>query len=855
MSPSVGGVLIPSGQPQQNTVPLVQAPGIPTIPGQAPSSPLPVQGGVPQTQAQVPATGTLPGQLATQGAQGQALPNTVGMMPITAQMPNAAVVSPAPQAASTADSSSDLEDFIAGRKTGQVSFDIKQFGYEMFRVPPQLNQAAPGSPLIIGSSQVGMPVQSVPVDAAYTMGPGDQIKVAVWGNIEGNWDITVDRDGTITLPKVGVLGITGLNFNQVKAVLHKEFSKYYTDFDMNVSLGALKSIRIYVVGNARSSGVYLVPSLTSVINGLVTAGGPSKTGSLRDIQVKRDGEVIARLDVYDLLLNGDRSRDIRLQSEDVIFIPPIGPVVGVAGSVDRPAIYELKGKAKLSEAIKMAGGATADAYMPRVQVERVYKRASRIILDNDLDKVKGQNDIQLMNGDIIKVFSAISLVSNRISLRGNVRRPGDYEWKPGMRVSSLLSSHDQLSPDTLMESALVERMVPPDNHLEYLTFNLEKAMRATEPSEDLLLQPFDAVTIFNKWDMAQKDKVRIAGAVNKPGDFEFRRNMTVCDLVKLAGGLRRFASTVSAELTRVTPSEAGPKTEQIDINLSNALTGDPECNIALQEDDYLFIRTVPDWNIYRKVTISGEVNFPGDYPLQKGERLSSLIKRAGGYTGKAYLRGAVFTRQSVKDAQQKQLNDMVNSLERELLAMSSSAQSMTLSKDDADTLSRQYKERRVFVDSLRHLDPQGRMTIALDQPSKLKGTPSDLELEDSDTLNIPACPNTVQVVGAVMSMGNFVYEPQKDYGYYINKSGGFRKTADKKRVFIVKADGTAVNPQNGSFHWNDSDRAWRSGSRGDIEPGDVVVVPDELAKYEWMEGAKGFSQIILPFAVLGRVFF
>jgi protein involved in polysaccharide export with SLBB domain len=754
---------------------------------------------------------------------------------------------------------STFEQYVSGKAPKEISFDIRQFGYELFRSSPGSSAAAqpglvaPGQ-MPSGVSQAGNPIQYLPPENTYPIGPGDEVRVTVWGSVEGAWTVTVDRDGTISLPKIGVLGVTGMTFKDLQNVLRKEFSKYYTDFEMNVSLGALKMIRVYVVGNAISSGVYLVPSLSSVVNGLTTASGPSKAGTLRDIQVKRNGEVVAHLDVYDLLIRGDRSTDIRLQPEDVVFIPPIGPIVGVAGHVDRPAIYELKGRTRLSEAIKMAGGVIADAYLHRVQLERVSQRASRVILDVNVQQVKGKNDIFLEDGDIVKVFPAITVVTNKIVLKGNVRRPGDYEWKQGSRVRDIIPNFEALSPDSLLDYALVERMVPPDMHQEYLTFNLGQAVSGKDESQNILLQPYDTVTIFNKWDMVPKDKVHIAGAVNKPGAFEFRPQMKLSELLKLAGGMKRFAFTRTAELTRTFPTDEGTKTERIYVHPAEALAGDPASDIVLREDDYLFVRTVPDWQIYRMATITGEVKFPGDYALYKGEKLSSLIERAGGFTEQAYVRGAVMTRASVKQQQQKQMNETINQLERELLAMASSEAMSQMDKDEADQVSRAYKERRTFIDSLRMLEAKGRMVVPIDAAAKLKGTPQDLDIEDGDTLDVPSNPKVVYVVGAVNNAASFVYMPKQDYTFYIGLAGGYSRTADKKAVYLMKVDGTALKPGQGVV-WDGVSNRWQQGSSAQIEPGDAVIVPDELSKWAFLRGVKDITTILYQIAVGARVFF
>ncbi len=374
---------------------------------------------------------------------------------------------------------------------------------------------------------------------------------------------------------------------------------------------------------------------------------------------------------------------------------------------------------------------------------------------------------------------------------------------------------------------------------------------------NILLEPYDIVTVFNKWEMVQKEKVRITGAVNKPGEFEFRPNMKLSDLLKLAGGFRKFAYTSKAELTRVTPMATGPMTQQLSVNPDEALAGDSEADITLQEDDYLFVRAVPDWQLYRKVNITGEVKFPGDYALKKGERLSALLDRAGGFTDKAYLRGATLTRLSLKDTQQKQINEMVGRLEKELLAMSSADIAGSLSAADAEIQMTETKQKQAFLASLKQFQVSGRMVVNVDEARKSRNSALDVEMEDGDVLQIPMNPQTVQVIGAVYSQANFVFEPTKDYSYYVDRAGGFSRAADKSQLYIVKVDGSTIRPGWGLF-WNSGNRQWESGSPGLIEPGDTIVVPVEIERIAWMRELKDWVQILyqsaLGAAVVIKVF-
>lgn len=851
-SPGTGSSSPPSGVPSEGM------PQAPSTPGAVPSTPgtgMPPGAGMssPPGLPGLPSSGAAAG---TQPGLGQAIPGftgPIGPVSIPPSIPEGRQPSaiggqqPPPETptAKGVEETSPFEQFVMGKIPATISFDIKQFGYSLF---------------LQGLTGFGPDRQvpaALPVGPDYVIGPGDEIRISVWGGIEANWNNVVDRDGNINLPRVGTLGVTGLTFQELREMLLREFSKYYKDFEMNVSMGTLRSMTVYVVGNARDPGAYSVSSLSTVINALVVSHGPSKMGTLRDVQLKRNGETIAHLDLYDFLISGDKTKDVRLLPEDVIFIPPIGPIVGVAGNVDRPAIYELKGRTTLSAAIKMAGGPTAAAYLQRVQVERVHQRQTKIIVDLNLERIKGAQDIVLQDGDIVKVFPIVPLVTNKVVLQGNVRRPGEYEWKPGMRARDLIPSMSALLPETFLDYAMITRLVPPDYHQEYRSFELGALLQSSDQTHNILLEPYDVVTVYNKWEVVQREKVRITGAVNKPGEFDFRPNMKLSDLLRLAGGFRKHAYTEQAELTRVTPTPTGPRTDVIVVNPVEALAGYEGYDMLLQQDDYLFVRSVPDWQLYRTASIRGEVRFPGDYALKRGERLSSLIDRAGGYTDNAYIRGATFVRQSLKDEQQRSINEMVNRMERELLAISSAEIGTELTADEAQVRAVETKQKQVFLNSLRQIQAKGRMVVNLEQIASFRNTAVDVELEEGDVLYVPANPQVVMVIGAVQNGASFVYEPKKDYAYYIDRAGGFTRNADKGKIYIIKADGSTTRP-GGGFFWNVSTSQWESGSPGQLEPGDTIVVPDQLEKVAWLRQVKDLVQVLyqaaLGAAVVIKVF-
>ena len=640
---------------------------------------------------------------------------------------------------------SEFEQFISGKAPLTVSTDIKQFGYDLFRKPPS----------------TFAPVEKVPVGPDYVIGPGDEIRVAVWGRIEGQWSVVVDRNGNIALPKIGILGVTGLSFEELKELLYKEFSKYYTGFEMNVSMGALRTIRVYVVGNAESPGAYTVSSLSTIVNALFEAGGPSKTGTMRDIQGKRNGKTFVHFDMYDFLLKGDKTNDVRLMPEDVIFIPPIGHLVGIAGNVKNPAIYELKGETRLLDLILMSGGLSSVAFKGRVQVQRIEDHKFRTIFEGDLIEVENnpEKNFVLMDGDLLKVFPIVEV----------------------------------------------------------------------------------------------KNTIKISGAVANPGEYGVKKGVTrVKDVISLAGGLLYYASNQS-EITRVRVTQAGPQTERITIDLSKALQGDPQDNILLEINDYLFVRTVPEWDLYKTVAISGEIKFPGTYTIKKGERLSSLIERAGGYTDKAFLRGAIFTRESVREIQQKSLDEMINRLQREVLAAGSTLSSTATTPEEAQITKIEFEQRQKFVGSLKTLKPTGRMAINLAHLRLLKGSELDIELEDGDSLLIPPENRVVNVTGAVFAPGSFIYRTEFDYMDYIGQAAGFTTYADTDNVYTLKVDGSAKKLSEGFLSWNIFKRRWEVSAFGEevkeIEPGDTIVVPEQLERIAWLREIKDITQILFQVAV------
>jgi polysaccharide export outer membrane protein len=636
---------------------------------------------------------------------------------------------------------SELERFLSGSLPDKFQASIGRYGMDFFDNPP--STFAPGN--------------AIPVGPDYVIGPGDSFRIDVWGMVQGTWSVTVDRNGQVAIPTVGTLGVAGLTFDQLKGTLRRELEKYYAGFEMNVTMGTLRSIKVYVTGNAKKPGAYTVSALSTLVNALLSCGGPSDTGTLRAIEVKRGGKTVAVFDMLDFLMKGDKTKDIRLQPEDVIHIGPVGPLAAITGNVKVPAIYELKGPAKVSDLLEMAGGLTYTGFSGRVQVYRVSANEYRSILEGDLLDLATRPDknFALADGDFVRVFSVVEK-RNVMTISGPVAKPGQFGVEPG--------------------------------------------------------------------------------------------KTTVRDVILRAGGLL-YTAADQGEITRVRPTQQGPVTERFFVDLRKALAGDGAENRTLEINDYLFVRSVPEWDLYKAVAVAGQVKYPGTYTIKKGETLSSLIARAGGYTDRAYLRGAEFTRASVKKLQAEQNQRMVDELETELLSVSVNEMSAALTAEEAKMTQFEADQKRKLVDKLKNIKAAGRVILKLDVPEKMKGSAFDLEMEEGDTLFVPANPHTVQVMGAVLNPTAFVYQPGLSVGDYLRMAGGYTRSASPGRIYLLKVDGTAVRLDTGG--------SWPFGKPNNshglivraLEPGDAIIVPQKVQGYKGLRNTRDWVDVIFKIAL------
>jgi polysaccharide biosynthesis/export protein len=850
-----------------------------------------------------------------------------------------------PKAEEKAPAEAKPEEKKAAAKSETAAFEDEYFRKTPSPEAPSLEIF--GHKLFSSVPSTFAPITSIPVSNDYIIGPGDEIKVLMWGRLDAFYTLEVDNEGVINFPKVGPLTVAGLTFGEIKELIRAK-AESITGVNVNVSMGKLRTIQVFVLGEVKSPGLYTVSSLATVSNALLASGGPTALGSLRKVELKRHGKTITVIDLYAFLLKGDTSADMRLMPGDSIFIPQTGPMVAVSGNVKRPAIYEMKDDKTLQNAIDLAGGLRPRAYNQRIQIERAFQNRVQIVLDISYDELQQKKPIPLMDGDLIRIFSIHPASVNAVYLFGNVLRPGEYAYEPGLRVLNVVSDLQSLDLDTYLDYALIKRYRFEDSKSELIPFNLGRLLVSKDMRQNILLKPKDEIYIFNtrmfqdmdhavvegqvrkpgrypiedmkikdlifkagnltkdaymdlghlyrtdpktkeitmmpfnvakamegdplhnlplkdydlviilsQWDYAEKYTVSISGKVNRPGTYPYGTNMTVKDLILVGGNVMESAYLEKGELVRYDIVQ-GKKVETslINFDVSLALKNDPANNMKLKPFDVVNIKEIPEWKEKRAVTITGEVLFPGMYQLRKEERLSSAIQRAGGFTDNAYLRGAVFTRESIKKAQQERLNELIRQMEIEGAHYASTEAQAALSKEDVAAQQEFLAAQRALVAKLREAKATGRVVISLLPASVMRDASLDMVLEDGDSLYVPKSPGTVNVLGAVYNPNALIYEDSRpEVSYYLKKTGGPTENAEPDKMYVVRADGTVVAKAESGWlntQWSDEEKRWEFGSSladTRLYPGDTVLVPQKVIKPNFMKEVKDITTILYQIAV------
>jgi protein involved in polysaccharide export with SLBB domain len=697
---------------------------------------------------------------------------------------------------------------------------LKPFGYDLFENAPT----------------TFAPVTDVPVPADYVVGAGDELSVQLFGSQNRSLRLVVGRDGRINFPELGPISVAGQRFSSVREMLEARIARQMIGVHGSVSMGDTRSIRIFVLGEAKYPGSYTVSGLATMTAALFASGGVKPIGSLRNIELKRQGAVVRRLDLYDLLIRGDTRDDAQLLPGDVIFIPPLGSTVSIDGEVRRPAIYELKGESDIADLVQLAGGLTPEADTGKASLSRVDESQRRVVVEVDLSSAQGRR-LELRNGDSLRVGRLRPQYDSGVQLAGYVYRPGAFAWHEGMRLTEVIGSVDEVKPDGDLGYILIRRELPPDRHIVVLSADLATALRDPASPANIVLMPRDRITVFDLASGRERilaplinelriqggfnqptEIVRVEGRVKVPGEYPLEPQMRVSDLIRAGGSLTDAAYGGTAELTRyeVVKGESR-ETEHITVDLAAVRRGDVAADLKLRPFDYLNIQEVPAWGKLEQVTLRGEFRFPGTYPIRRGETLKALVARAGGLTDLAFARGAVFTRMELKRQEQEQLDTLQVRLKNDIatLALQGAASANSAQATSAVQVGQS------LLGQLQTAKAVGRLVINL---HRIVTTPAgsgwDVDLRDGDELIVPELRQEVTVIGEVQTNTSHLYHQGLTREDYIALSGGFTHRADKGRIYVVHADGSVV--ADAGSRW------YKLGSGTPIETGDTIVVPMDV---------------------------
>jgi len=834
--------------------------------------------------------------------------------------------------------SDSLTEQSEGRTTtGQT---LRQFGYNLFA----------------GTPSTFAPATNIPVPLNYVMGPSDTVVLQFYGQINTRYEIAISREGVLQFPEVGPLNVAGLTFDEMRQLIQTTIDTTLIGQQVSVTMGALRSVQIFVLGEAFRPVSYTVSSLSTMTNALFSSGGVTNVGSLRSIRLMRNGEMVTELDLYDLLLRGDTSGDTRLLPNDVMFIPAIGRTVGIAGEVIRPAIFELKEEDTIEDILPLSGGFLPTSYIRASRVERINDLGERTLLDVDLSDPADLATV-VSNGDILQIYSILDQVEGVVILEGHVNRPGGFAWQEGLRVTDILPSVTDMLPNPDLDFALISREVQPARTTEIINVNLREAIANPgsaaniefQPRDRLLvfgarqsrqqqvqglidtlraqatfdqlplvvsiegnvrfpgeypllndmtmddlvkfagglgestaldyalvqrqidlegtievlpttfnpqnlntatpvpLQPLDTVLVFNSNGgreallestlarlRSQSDTdnptqiVSIIGNVRFPGNYPLNNDLTVGELIDIAGGLSESAETRAAEITRYDAEPTvGREVGHISIDLGS------NRDFSLQPFDQLIIRQMPNWTEAETVSIAGEVNSPGTYVITKEETIDSLIARAGGLTEFADPKAAVFLRESLRQTEARLLTEYRNQLETDIITLR--LQQSVVSENTNNRGGSGESEAIQLLDRINTIEATGRLVIDLPQILSSTNT-EDVILRDSDRLLIPRAQQEITITGEVFRPTSHLFEAGLTLSDFINRSGGLTDNADRESIYVAKSNGELVRYGNRGY--------WFFQSQRQIEPGDTIVVPFQAYKPYSIFIWTGISQIL-----------
>ncbi|HKW17147.1 MAG TPA: SLBB domain-containing protein [Terriglobales bacterium] len=765
-----------------------------------------------------------------------------------------------------------------------------------------------------GTGNIDRLPMDLPAGPDYVLGPGDGVSIDIWGGVAQRLQRVVDPSGRLSLPEVGTVDVSGRTLGDVQRIVQAALRTQFRDVEADVSLSRIRSVRVYVVGEVENPGPYDISSLSTPLNALYAAGGPTSRGSLRHLRLFRGKNLVQEVDAYDLLLHGVHNDLAKIQSGDTIQVPPVGAEVTVEGMVMHPAIYELGNEKTLAETLQLAGGVLTSGTYRHIEVERVIAHQSHTMLQLDLPETndeqavnKALDDFTVQDGDKIRISPILPYSDKTVYLDGHVFHPGKYAYRDGMKLTDLIHSYSDLLPEPYKKHAEIIRLQAPDYTPVVLAFNLGDALAGKE--QNLVLKPFDTVRVFGRYDfedqpvvsvdgevrdpgdhvtngatrlsdavflaggttadaeldnaqvfrhtddgklkvisvdlkkalendpkenllLEPKDRifihrnlskvdpptVTIQGEVARPGKYPLGEEMSAADLVRVAGGFKRGAYTETADLTHYElingTNVAG---ESVNVPIAKAMAGEPDTDVRLHDGDVLTIKQLAGWkDVGASIAVTGEVIHPGTYGIQEGERLSSILERAGGLRSDAFPYGVVFERRQVRQLEEENREQLIRQVRID------GANLTLIPEQDSDQKMAKEAAINQWQSSLQKLQespPSGRLVIHISKEiKKWRNTPADIQVRAGDIVYIPKRPNFVMVEGSVYNPTAVTYKPGKDAGWYLKQAGGPTNSANKRAVFVIRADGSVAGGSGGLF----------SGGveRAALHPGDLVMVPE-----------------------------
>lgn len=764
-----------------------------------------------------------------------------------------------------------------------------------------------GLNIFSGEPTTFAPLVNAPVPSDYTVGPGDSILLQLYGKESGEFRLSVSREGTISIPNIGPLTVNGLSYSEMKSLIKEQVSSRMIGVQAAVSMGELRSMQVFVMGEAYKPGAYTVSALTTISQALLVSGGVSDIASLRNIALKRRGKTVTNFDLYDLLIYGDSSNDRLLQPGDVVFVPSRGPTVAVKGEVLRPALYEVKDNETIKDVIEFAGGPTPKAYLKSIRLARVSESRRELKTISGLET--GAATVDAQQGDEITVPEVAKVIDNSVELKGAVARVGSYEWYKGIELNDLVKSVSQdLLADTDLNYGLILREDPSSRVLTAHQFNPGEVITNVD-AQAVKLKPRDQVYFFSRFQYSdnrvqagfeqredfeekqlelfdqllqeEKEKgiklkdsqltlndvrvpaensriellkviraqldaqgpattnsysVEVVGEVRYPDVYPMVENASVRQFISAAGGLRESAFIERAELTRTVIRNQEAVTINKDLSLASIVSG--QGDVSVKARDRINILRIPEWADLIEVEIEGEVRFPGKYAVSRGDTLRDLIKRAGGLTQKAFIEGAVFTREEIKEIERQRIESLSERLRQELA-------SQTITGNGANI---DYAQLSQLLDDLENAQAVGRLVI--DLPAVISGESGyGVELMDGDLLAVPSQRHMVSIVGEVQMPTTYRYEDALSIWDYISRSGGVKKRADSEGIYVIRANGLIETMKS---HDN-----WFSSTQVAIQPGDTIVVPLDTSYKEtmdlWVSGTQIVYQMAVALAALSNI--